>query len=326
MWLRLPKDTTLAFMHSKIDGHCLGIPCLETTILFVQRSKCERLVNSGTTEVANIVQCKAVVSDLVVANAPISVYGIMVNSKSEEDKAWREALVRTHDCVDLANVQVDKGGFYWLRNPRHVFPRLFIRGLQLRGGLLTTKVRSSRGGRRAAADSCCRGLCGCPESIGHILQKYSITHEARCARHNRVVQLIGKLLRARGRSVFVEPIIPSASTFCKPDLVVRSGSSILVMDVTTVSSRRLVESWHLKVSKYDNPATNVMIASVCTDNNSESYAVKHTPVVLSDMGEFYQKSGLELRKIGFTDRDISDICLLTTIGSLKCYDVYMQTT
>ncbi|KAA3673421.1 uncharacterized protein DEA37_0002514 [Paragonimus westermani] len=207
MWLRLREDTTLAFMHSKIDGHGLGIPCLETTIPLEQRSKCERLVNSGTTEVANIVQCKAVVSDLVVANAPISVYGIMVNSKSEEDKAWREALIKTHDCVDLANVQVDKGGFYWLRNPRHVFPRSFIRRLQLHGGLLTTK----------------------------------------------------------------------------PDLVVRSGSSILVMDVTIVSSKRLAECWHLKVSKYDNPATNAMIASVCTENNSESYAVEHTSVVLSDM-------------------------------------------
>ncbi|KAA3673249.1 uncharacterized protein DEA37_0011157, partial [Paragonimus westermani] len=235
MWLRLPKDTTLAFMHSKIDEHGLGIPCLETTFPLEQRSKCERLVNFGTTEVANIVQCKAVVSDLVVANAPISVYGILVNSKSEEDKAWREALVKTHDCVDLANVQVDKGGFYWLRNPRRVFPRLFIRGLQLRSGLLTTKVRNSRGGRRDPADSCCRGLCGGPESIG---QKCSITHEARCARHNRVVQLIDRLLRARGRSVFVEPIIPNASTFCKPDLVVRSGSFILVMDVT-IALRRL---------------------------------------------------------------------------------------
>ncbi|KAA3669836.1 uncharacterized protein DEA37_0014257 [Paragonimus westermani] len=98
------------------------------------------------------------------------------------------------------------------------------------------------------------------------------------------------------------------------------------MDVTIVSSRRLAESWHLKISKYDNLATNAMIVSVCTDNNSESCAVKHTPVVLSDRGELYQKSGLELRKIGFTDRDISDICLLTIIGSLKCYDVYMRTT
>ncbi|KAF8565832.1 hypothetical protein P879_11548 [Paragonimus westermani] len=91
-WLRLPKDTTLAFTHSKIDGHGLGIPCLETTIPLEQRAKCERLVNSGTLEVANTVQSKAVVSDITVANVPIFVYGKPVNFKLEEDKAWGEAL------------------------------------------------------------------------------------------------------------------------------------------------------------------------------------------------------------------------------------------
>ncbi|KAF5402236.1 hypothetical protein PHET_03884 [Paragonimus heterotremus] len=105
-WLRLPKDTTLAFMHSKTDGHGLGIPCLETTIPLEQRTKCERLVNSGTLKVANIVQCKAVVLDITVANVPILVYGKPVNSKSEEDKAWRKALVKTHDCADLMDVQL----------------------------------------------------------------------------------------------------------------------------------------------------------------------------------------------------------------------------
>ncbi|KAF7251390.1 Retrovirus Pol polyprotein from type-1 retrotransposable element R2 [Paragonimus skrjabini miyazakii] len=244
-WLRSPKDTTLAFMHSKIDGHGLGIPCLETTIPLEQRAKCERLVNSGTLEVANIVQCKAVMSDITVANVSILVYGKPVGSKLEEGKAPKEALVKTNDGADLMNVQVDRASFYWLRNHRYVFPRLYIRGLQLRGGLLNTKVRSSRGYRRASEDSRCRGLCGCPESIGHILQKCSVTHDARCARHNRVVQMIGRLLRARGQTVFTEPIIPSVSTFCKPDLVVGWGSSILVMDVTIVSYRRLAESWKL---------------------------------------------------------------------------------
>ncbi|KAF7233384.1 hypothetical protein EG68_04446 [Paragonimus skrjabini miyazakii] len=138
-----------------------------------QRAKCERLVNSDTLEVANIVQCKAVMSDITVANVPIFVYGKPVGSKLEEEKAWKEALVKTHDGADLMNVQVARARFYW--------------GLQLRGGLLNMKVRSSRGYRRALGDSRCRGLYGCPESIGYILQKCSVTHDARCARHNRVV-------------------------------------------------------------------------------------------------------------------------------------------
>ncbi|KAF5405418.1 hypothetical protein PHET_01016 [Paragonimus heterotremus] len=110
-------DTLLRNAKSKIDGHGLGIPCLEITIPLEQRAKCERLVNSGTLEVANIVQCKAVVSDITVANVPIFVYGKPIGSKLEEEKAWREALVKTHDGADLMDVQVDRASFYWLLNP-----------------------------------------------------------------------------------------------------------------------------------------------------------------------------------------------------------------
>ncbi|KAA3670757.1 uncharacterized protein DEA37_0010115 [Paragonimus westermani] len=213
-----------------------------------------------------------------------------------------------------------------MRNSEHVFPRLFIRGLQLRGGLLKTRVRNSRGNREAPGDLRCRGHCGCPESIGHILQKCALTHDARCARHNRVVQKVGKLLSARGHTVFTEPIIPSGSTFCKPDLVVGCGSSILVMDVTIVATRRLVESWNLKTEKYHKAAINERIPKVCEYKGLEAKDVQHAPIVLSDRGKLFRRSGMALRKAGLTNRDISDICLLTTAGSLKCYDTYMRMT
>ncbi|KAF8563781.1 hypothetical protein P879_11947 [Paragonimus westermani] len=325
-WLRLPKDTTLAFLHTKIDGHGLGISCLETVIPLEQRAKFERLMNSGTPVVACTVQSKAVMTDIAAANVPIRVYRKLVSSKLEEEEAWKEALVKTHDGADLLNAEVDRASFHWLRNPQYVFPRLFIRGLQLRGGLLNTKVRSSRGNRRAPDDMRCRGLCGCPESVGHIMQKCALTHDTRCARHNRVVQRVGKLLSARGHTVFTEPIIPSGSTFCKPDLVVGCGSSILVMDVTIVNTRRMIESWNLKIVKYHKPAINEMIPKVCEYKGLEARAVKHIPIVLSDRGMLLQRSGMALRRAGLTNRDLSDICLLTTVGSLKCYDTYMRMT
>ncbi|KAA3671572.1 uncharacterized protein DEA37_0007351 [Paragonimus westermani] len=195
-WLRLPKDTTLDFIHSKIDDHSLGIPSLETVLPLEQRAKVEGLVNSVTPAVANTVQCKAVMSDIEVVNVPVLFYVKPVGWNSEEEAAWNEVLVKTHDGADLINVEVDKAGFYWVHNPQLVFLRLFIRGLQLRGGLLNTKVRISRCNRRASDDLRCRGLCGCFGSVGHILQKCALTHEARCARHNRVVQTVGKMLSA----------------------------------------------------------------------------------------------------------------------------------
>ncbi|KAF7256554.1 Retrovirus Pol polyprotein from type-1 retrotransposable element R2 [Paragonimus skrjabini miyazakii] len=218
--LRLPKDTMLAFMRTKVDDHGLGIPTLETAIPLEQRSKFERLLNSDTPEIINMVECKAVLSDVAVANFSILVQSKPVCWKLKEDTAWRETLVKSCDGADFANACVDKASHHWFRNPRYVFPHLSIRGLQLRGGLLNIKVRSSRGGRRVIDDLRCRGLCGCPESIEHILQWCALTHDARCSRHNRVVQKVGKLFSALGDKALLEPVILTGITFCKPNLVV----------------------------------------------------------------------------------------------------------
>ncbi|KAA3670750.1 uncharacterized protein DEA37_0004844 [Paragonimus westermani] len=155
-WLRLPKDTTLALFHTKIDGHGLGIPCLETIIPLEQRAKFERLVNSVTPVIASTVQSKPIMSDIAASNVLIFVYGMPVSSKLDEVAAWNKALVRTHDGSDLKNAEVDKASYYWMRNPEYVFSRLFTRGLQLWEGLLRTRVRNGRGNRGALGDLRCR--------------------------------------------------------------------------------------------------------------------------------------------------------------------------
>ncbi|KAF5400939.1 hypothetical protein PHET_05651 [Paragonimus heterotremus] len=116
-WLRLPKDTTLAYMHTKVDGYGLGIPNLETTIPLEQRSKFKILLGSGTPEVMNMIDCKAVLSDNAVANVPVLVRGKPICSELEEDTTWREALVKPCDGADLANAYVDKASHHWILNP-----------------------------------------------------------------------------------------------------------------------------------------------------------------------------------------------------------------
>ncbi|GAA51039.1 retrovirus-related Pol polyprotein from type-1 retrotransposable element R2 [Clonorchis sinensis] len=95
-----------------------------------------------------------------------------------------------------------------------VFHLTFFRGIQLRCSLYWTKprnVRPSRGGPMTF----CRGNCGHPESLVHVLQSYRITHDARYTRHNRVARKLAKRFRRLGYTVFEELRAPTSTSFIK---------------------------------------------------------------------------------------------------------------
>jgi hypothetical protein len=136
------------------------------------------------------------------------------------------------DGRELMAKKVDPVSHLWVRYPQKVFPRLYVRGLQLRAGVLGTKVRRLRGRvGLPTVDVKCRGGCGQPESLSHILQKCQVTHDGRCARHNRVVYLTAKKLGAGVDEAWVEPIIPVPGSYRKPDLVIRKDETLYVMDL-----------------------------------------------------------------------------------------------
>ncbi|MGL5119437.1 MAG: hypothetical protein ACRC7H_09600, partial [Plesiomonas shigelloides] len=59
----------------------------------------------------------------------------------EAQEEWANRLCASIDGRELAEHDVDEGSHLWLRRPDRVFPRLYIRGIQLRGGTLSTKAR-----------------------------------------------------------------------------------------------------------------------------------------------------------------------------------------
>lgn len=175
------------------------------------------------------------------------------------------------DGRELGADDIDAGSFRWLLKPERVFPQLHLRGIQLRGGLLATKARRRRGRDIPAEDAVCRGGCGAPETLHHVLQRCGVTHDARCARHNRIMRLLHKKLREKGMNISVEPIIPTTHSFIKPDILVHSKDKIKVIDITVVAGGRLEESWGLKVTKYGN---SEMEKAITVWNNLPS-AVEH---------------------------------------------------
>ncbi|KAA0708117.1 R2 Retrovirus-related Pol polyprotein from type I retrotransposable element [Triplophysa tibetana] len=220
------------------------------TIPLAQKSRFQKLLRSPDSLIQAVTNTKALRVILRRTEIPIRVGKIMVLDSAEAKCEWANKLISSFDGRELSEPDVDEGSHLWLRNPERVFPRLFIRGIQLRGGTWSTKARASRGRSTPEADRRCRGGCHDVETLNHILQRCARTHDARCARHNRVMRMLCKKLHRCSMLTSVEPIIPLGRTHIKPDIVVHRTERLLVLDVTVVSGLRLRESWDLKLRKY----------------------------------------------------------------------------
>ena len=197
--------------------------------------------------------------------------------------------------------------------------------VQLRCGLLSTKTRQARWGW-SKDDINCRGGCGKPESLRHLLQNCALTHDNRCRRHNDVCKLINKLLIRKHCSTLYEPRIPLQTSYCKPDLIVVKNGSALVLDVTVCDPELIASAWERKIGKYNTVEVNASIKEHLIRLGFAVQQIEHHPVVITYNGLLYGRSSKSLQRCGLTSRDISDVCVATMKGSLKCYDGYMRGT
>ncbi len=131
------------------------------------------------------------------------------------------------------------------------------------------------------------------------------------------------MLRGRASTTWVEPIIPTAKTFIKPDLLIDKSETVVVMDVSIVVGSRMEETWRLKTRKYSTLDNERAITTLLHHTHN---SLEHMPVIISYRGLMYGPSGRALRNQGLSKRDISDLCLLTVAGSLKSYDLYTRGT
>lgn len=321
-WLRLPKDTPLGFLHAPIPAGGLNIPSLLTSVPLMQKKRIEKLL-SKEDDISRALTSKTHFKSVLRAtNIPVRVGPDSISSTAEGKRSWTNLLHSSVDGRELDYPDVDPGSHRWLTHPERVFPRLHLRGIQLRGGVLASKTRKARGRTNGEEDLSCRGACGDNETLNHILKICPTTHNVRCERHNRVVKLLEKKLRRKAINTWTEPIIKTTSTFIKPDLIMETQKEMVIMDVTVVAGGRMEESWTLKERKYNSGPNKEAIEAW----NKDQIPTKHIPIVISSRGLLYGPSGRGLRALGLTSRDIMDLCVLTISGSLKCYDLYMNKT
>ncbi|GAA47163.1 retrovirus-related Pol polyprotein from type-1 retrotransposable element R2 [Clonorchis sinensis] len=239
--------------------------------------------------------------------------------------AWGDSLHNSVDGRGLRELVASPLSNRWLVFPERVFSRIFIRGIQLRCNLLRTRVRSARHGH-GGQTILCRGNCGQPESLVHILQFCWITHDARCARHNRVARELAKRLRRLGYTVFEELRAPTSTSFIKPDLIAVRERRATVIDVSIVSDGRGVTVWNEKKQKYGADEFSLAIISALRAIGCDVDFLVHQPMIISYRGICFPQSAKAVIGLGLSKVTVSDLCLLAIVGSLRTYDTFMRGT
>ncbi|VDK41074.1 unnamed protein product, partial [Dibothriocephalus latus] len=241
-WLKLPTDTPVSFLHAAVRNGGLGVPCLSVLMPFAKRHRLDSVLSSREPVVRAAAIVHSALPGLRMAAQPVRMGQTILTSKAEVRNYWRKCLYDSVDGKPLAQFSDSFCANHWVSAPDRVFPWLYLRGIQLRAGVLSTKAR-----RTGPENVMCRGLCGRRETLFHILQCCQITHEARVWRHNLAMKLLARRLLRDAREVLLEPHIPERQSFCKPDIVIGSETGITVIDVAVAGEALMRDVYEQKI-------------------------------------------------------------------------------
>lgn len=321
-WLRLPSDTPLGFFHASIPSGGLGIPSLESWIPLLRRSRLENLMSSPDSLVKVAGRLFTSLASNKVTLKPVKVGKEIVVNKAELKQQWTKSLHNSKDGTALTSCTSESST--WIRSPDKVFSKLFRRGFKLRSNLLSTRMRKARG-RPVPPPVLCRHGCQSHESLQHIVQRCPYTHRTRISRHDRIVKHITKIAQRRAIQVFVEPQIPHAPSFIKPDIILILNNTAVVVDVQVCGDSNAELAYSTKVKKYGSPGCHNSILSFLRAVNIRVDSLLHAPFVISYKGFFHQKSLSTLRPfLRFSSFDFSHMSLAAVSGSLLAYDRFMM--
>ncbi len=202
----------------------------------------------------------------------------------------------------------------------------YIQALKVRGNLWPTRARQSRG-RSGIAPMCDAG-CPARETLGHMSQSCSRTHDKIVERHDGVCKLIAKRLERLGYAVRREQGIQTPDGLRRPDIIATKGTVAYVLDSSIVADAGIADlsqAYRQKVDKYQRYASTFK-KYLSEVSDLPPTTVTYGAAILSWRGAMCSLTANILTTIGFTKSDFLLMATRTIEGSVRCAVTFAKRT
>ena len=229
-------------------------------------------------------------------------------------KLWIDTLHTSVNGRGLDQVEDSPGNHWFQVGTRFMTGRTFINLCRLRTNTLMCREFNTRGQREGMR--ICRMGCPKVEWLSHILQGCPISHWTRVTRHNKLLSLVSDKFINLGFQVTMEPRIHLDGNLRKPDLLVVTGDTLTVCDLTVGwETPSTLDDRHLaKVAYYDTYSMREYLKSKWPNHIHNFQAIS-----LSCRGGISALSHAFLKNNGWTRQDISLLCLRCMEKTLTIY-------
>ena len=164
----------------------------------------------------------------------------------------------------------------------------------------------------------CRKCRAQPETLGHIIGLCQYTRGLRIKRHDEVKSLLGERLRKqRKNEIYIEPTVKAGGSLNKPDLVVKNGERVLVVDVTVRYENKDYLAKAEKINKY-RPCLKAL------KDLFNASGEEVLPVVLGSRGAIAPNTERVLKRLGIADKAIRTILLNVLKSSIELCNIFMD--
>ncbi|CAH8540062.1 unnamed protein product [Dicrocoelium dendriticum] len=109
----------------------------------------------------------------------------------------------------------------------------------------------------------------------------------------------------------MEPRIPTATSFSKPDLLALKHSTTHIVDVVICDGYRMECMYKLKADNYVSVGNATAISRYIREQSPVTRNIIHHPDIISKRELLYSTSAKRLTALGLTSLEISDHCVST---------------
>ncbi len=308
--LHLPGDTPVPFFHASAGDGGLGVFSFTTGIPLLKDAARARLANSLDPLVRH-----AVAEEVPSPQQPT------INRTRQMKRRWAQSLHQSIDGAGLSEAATSPVSSSWIHDGTGLLKgSRFIHALKIRGNLIHTRLRSSRG-RPAAPTRCDKG-CNRRETLGHILQSCPCVQPWRIKRHDDVLSLFIKILGKRGWHTCREPAIPTPAGIRRPDLIIWGHGRSMVVDVQVVSDSGAVMLLAAHESKIVYYQTEPIALWVLQRTGSRP---TFSSLTFNWRGIMASESVRTLKDLGLTRQDLKILTVRSLEGSVHILHAFADT-